>query len=138
MAARRAQLAAALIAGEALPFLLSGYANQFSTLQIGKTGKVVGVAGDQGQVVHLCNRGDLAIRVGRRAPPRGQSGALPGMPECSFAIVWKNRRELAQNPVQVTGQLLLARPFRQTGQPVVQFVQDRSRGADLVAMRSQA
>ena len=39
VAARRAQLAAALIAGEALPFLLSGYANQFSTLRLAKPAK---------------------------------------------------------------------------------------------------
>ena len=39
VAARRAQLAAALIAGEVLPFLLSGYANQFSTLRLAKPAK---------------------------------------------------------------------------------------------------
>ena len=138
MAARRAQLAAALIAGEALPFLLSGYANQFSTLRLAKPAKSSVLRVIKVKSFIFAIAAILAIRAGRRAPPRGQSGALPGMPECSFAIVWKNRRELAQDLVQVTGQLLLARPFRHTGQPVVQFVQDRSRGADLVAMRSQA
>ena len=127
----------ATLRGPASPTARAGSPPAFDRQTFERT-KVAGVRRHEGQLVGMCDRGDLAVDERRCPADGGQPCTLPGVPVRRLEAVVQDRKAFQNHVLEVALDRLAPARAREPRATEPQFVPHRRRDRDLAFVLEQA